>query len=77
MNISKIANNYIHQLGVKLNLTVNLRGLEYHIQKSNLELFHPFCQKNPTIVWTEDNHEDEIHYIKGFIEKKICSMEKM
>ena len=44
---------------------------------SNLDLFHPFCKKNPTIAWEENRHEDEIHYIRGFIlKRKFVAWEK-
>lgn len=31
-------------------------------QPSNLELFHPFCKNNNTIVWNEENSIDKIEY---------------
>jgi len=31
-------------------------------KKSNLELFHPFCLKNPTIEWIDNSHKDTIYY---------------
>ena len=71
MNISKIANNYVHSVRREIEFDCKPEEVWGIIsRKSNLELFHPFCQKNPTIVWTEDNHEDEIHYTKGFILKR-------
>ena len=30
-------------------------------QPSNLELFHPFCKKNNTIIWNEENSIDKIN----------------
>jgi len=32
---------------------------------SNLELFHPFCEKNPTTNWPGINSIDTIHYYNG------------
>lgn len=34
---------------------------------SNLELFHPFCYKNPTIDWPGLNSIDQIHYYSGLV----------
>ncbi len=34
---------------------------------SNLELFHPFCEKNPTISWPGLNSTDQIYYYNGLI----------
>lgn len=34
---------------------------------SNLELFHPFCDKNPTINWPGLNSIDQIYYYSGLI----------
>ena len=34
---------------------------------SNLELFHPFCAKNPTINWPGLNSIDQIHYYSGLV----------
>ena len=34
---------------------------------SNLELFHPFCEKNPTISWPGLNSNDQIYYYDGLI----------
>ena len=36
-------------------------------KKSNLELFHPFCLKNPTIEWSDNSHKDTIYYLNGWI----------
>ena len=39
---------------------------------SNLELFHPFCLKNPTINWPGLNSIDLIHYYSGLaLERKF------
>ena len=71
MNVSKIANNYVQSVRREIEFDCKPEKVWSIIsKKSNLELFHPFCQKNPAIVWTEDNHEDEIHYIKGFVLKR-------
>ena len=37
---------------------------------SNLELFHPFCAKNPTINWPGLNSIDEVHYYNGKVYKR-------
>ena len=34
---------------------------------SNLESFHPFCAKNPTINWPGLNSIDQIYYYSGLI----------
>ena len=34
---------------------------------SNLELFHPFCSKNPIINWPGLNSIDQIYYYSGLI----------
>jgi len=34
---------------------------------SNLELFHPFCSKNPIINWPGLNSVDQIHYYSGLV----------
>ena len=34
---------------------------------SNLELFHPFCLKNPTINWPGLNSIDQVHYYSGLV----------
>tara|TARA_Y100000996_G_scaffold337979_1_gene274757 strand:- start:3547 stop:4068 length:522 start_codon:yes stop_codon:yes gene_type:complete len=34
---------------------------------SNLELFHPFCAKNPTINWPGVNSVDQIYYHSGLV----------
>ena len=34
---------------------------------SNLELFHPFCDKNPTVNWPGLNSVDIINYYSGLI----------
>ena len=43
---------------------------------SNLEMFHPFCKKNPTIDWQGLNSIDEVHYYNGLIyERKFILWE--
>ena len=34
---------------------------------SNLELFHPFCKKNPSLKWSGIDSLDEIHYYNDMI----------
>jgi hypothetical protein len=33
----------------------------------NLELCHPFCEKNPVKVWPGPESRDEVHYLSGWI----------
>jgi hypothetical protein len=33
----------------------------------NLELCHPFCEKNPVEVWPGPGSRDEVHYLSGWI----------
>lgn len=33
----------------------------------NLELCHPFCEKNPVHVWPGPDSRDEVHYISGWV----------
>lgn len=33
----------------------------------NLELCHPFCDKNPVKVWPGPESRDEIHYLSGWV----------
>jgi len=33
----------------------------------NLELCHPFCEKNPVTVWPGPESRDEIHYLSGWV----------
>ena len=41
---------------------------------SNLELFHPFCDKNPTLIWPGLNSVDQIYYYSGLIlERKFVN----
>ena len=71
MQISGIANNYLRSITRKVEFDFPREKIwEAISQKSNLELFHPFCQKNPTIIWGAHSHQDEIHYINGFILKR-------
>ena len=37
---------------------------------SNLEVFHPFCSKNPVIKWPGLNSIDEVHYYNGKVYKR-------
>ena len=34
---------------------------------SNLELCHPFCEKNPVTVWPGKGSRDEVHYYNGVV----------
>ena len=46
-----------------LEVPISSSDLWYIISSpSNLELFHPFCAKNPTINWPGLNSIDQIHY---------------
>lgn len=33
----------------------------------NLELCHPFCEKNPVMAWPGDESHDEVHYSSGWV----------
>lgn len=33
----------------------------------NLELCHPFCEKNPVEVWPGPDSRDEVHYLSGWV----------
>ena len=39
-------------------------------KKNNLELFHPYCKKNPFIKWDKSKSIDEVHYLNGLIYKR-------
>ena len=46
MNISKIANNYVHSVRREIEFDCKPEEVwDIISRKSNLELFHPFCQK--------------------------------
>ena len=39
----------------------------------NLELCHPFCDKNPVEVWPGEESQDQIHYLSGWVfERRFC-----
>lgn len=39
----------------------------------NLELCHPFCDKNPVEVWPGPESLDQIHYLSGWVfERRFC-----
>ena len=40
---------------------------------SNLELFHPFCNKNPVIEWSKEKSIDEIEYLNGMVLRRNFS----
>lgn len=43
---------------------------------SNLELFHPFCEKNPISNWPGINSADTIHYYNGLkLERNFINWE--
>ena len=33
----------------------------------NLELCHPFCERNPVIAWPGPESRDEVHYLSGWM----------
>ncbi len=39
-------------------------------KRSNLELFHPYCKKNPYIKWDKSKSVDEVHYLNGFVYRR-------
>jgi len=68
MKVSNISKNYSQSISHHINLDFSSDQIWNIISKeSNLELFHPFCKKNPAITWKNDCHQDEIHYMNGFI----------
>jgi|TARA_B100001142_G_scaffold209995_1_gene208141 hypothetical protein len=78
MQVSILANNYLRSITCKKEFDFKREKVWEVISKeSNLELFHPFCKKNPVTVWDVDSHQDEIHYINGFIlKRKFIAWEK-
>ena len=67
MEISKISEKYNQAVRGEEQINCSQEKIWNVIaQASNLELFHPFCSKNPIIAWQENDHRDEIHYINGF-----------
>ena len=71
MRISKISDNYRNSIRRKIQLSFNVEHIWKAISKeSNLELFHPYCKRNPILIWNDDGHEDEIHYMNGFVLKR-------
>ena len=71
MRISKISENYRNSITRKIQLSFNVEHIWTTISKeSNLELFHPYCKRNPILIWNDDSHEDEIHYMNGFVLKR-------
>ena len=41
--------------------------------ESNLELFHPFCNKNKVISWSQDSSVDQIEYLNGALFRREFS----
>mgnify|MGYP001815883664 CR=1 FL=1 len=33
----------------------------------NLELCHPFCERNPVVQWPGPESHDEVHYLSGWV----------
>ena len=64
MNVTK----FHWKISETLNVNINSDELWAIISSpSNLELFHPFCNKNPIINWPGKNSIDEIYYYSGLI----------
>lgn len=60
--------NFHWQISETLNVNINNEELWKIISSpSNLELFHPFCNKNPIINWPGKTSIDEIYYYSGLI----------
>ena len=60
--------NFHWQISETLNVNINNEELWKIISSpSNLELFHPFCSKNPIINWPGKTSIDEIYYYSGLI----------
>ena len=41
--------------------------------ESNLELFHPFCNKNKVISWSQESSVDQIEYLNGSLFRREFS----
>ena len=41
--------------------------------RGNLELCHPFCEKNPVKTWSGEGSRDEVHYLNGLIYERRFS----
>ena len=78
MKVSSISKNYSQSISHQVNFNFSSGQIWRIISKeSNLELFHPFCKKNPVISWDNDCRQDKIHYINGFIlEREFVSWKK-
>ena len=40
-------------------------------EPSHLELFHPFCKFNKTIIWDEQKKTDKLVYLNGLVYERI------
>ena len=60
--------NYNRSIKKTIDLNLDLiKVWDIISQESNLELFHPFCLKNPVIDWRESSHKDKIYYLNGLV----------
>ena len=61
-------NQYSRSIGLKKTINCDYLKLWKIIsEKSNLELFHPFCKKNNVIKWSSNDSIDEIEYLNGSV----------
>ena len=64
----KETSNYIWRIRTDKSIKVSASNLWNIISKpSNLELFHPFCKKNPIKNWPGKSSIDEIYYYNELV----------
>ena len=66
--ILKVKKKYNWHVSQDTSLHISKDKLWEIISKpNNLELYHPFCKKNPTIEWPGLKSIDQVHYYNGLI----------
>ena len=72
---NNITKKYNWSISYEKSLCINANKLwEIISAPSNLELFHPFCLKNPTSNWPGPKSIDKIYYYNGLIlERKFIN----
>ena len=69
---SEILSSFHHSLYVEKNIKSDFSKVWSIItDKSNLELFHPFCRKNKVCKWSRGESIDEIEYLNGSTFKRV------
>ena len=69
---SKFLNSFHHSLYVEKFINNDFSKVWRIISdKSNLELFHPFCRKNKVYKWSGRKSIDEIEYLNGSTFKRV------